>query len=125
LLRPTRIYARAFDAVRDLPGAPVHAAAHITGGGLLENPPRVLPPGTAMELDLRQVPIPAILQAIADAGVPRLELRRTFNCGVGMLLVVDPEAIDTVYAALERAGEAVLRLGQVLADGDPAVRFVD
>ncbi|MFO0636058.1 MAG: phosphoribosylformylglycinamidine cyclo-ligase [Nannocystaceae bacterium] len=58
MLRPTTIYARAFAAIRDLPGAPLHAAAHITGGGLIDNPPRALPQGLAQRLDLEAVPRP-------------------------------------------------------------------
>ncbi|MCA9692585.1 MAG: phosphoribosylformylglycinamidine cyclo-ligase, partial [Myxococcales bacterium] len=83
LLEPTRIYARAFTALRDL-GEPWRGAAHITGGGLLENPQRALDDALMVELSLADVPPPPILAAIAAQGVPREELLRTFNCGVGM-----------------------------------------
>jgi len=125
LLTPTRIYAPAFAAVRDLPGAPLHAAAHITGGGLVENPPRALPGGLAMELSLSGVRRPPVLEAIAARGVSEDELRLTFNCGVGMLLVVAAEAAAEVQQALAAAGEPSQAVGRVVprpADA-PAVRF--
>ncbi len=123
LLEPTRIYVRAVAAVRDLDGQPLHGAAHITGGGLVENPPRALGEALAVELDLGQVPRPAILERIAAAGVAEDELRRTFNCGVGMLLYVDPAMTDACIAALEAAGEHPLAVGRVLPRDGPAVRF--
>ncbi len=114
LLEPTRIYEPAFAALRGLAGDPVHAAAHITGGGLIENPPRALTDDLAMELDLRAVELPAILRAIRAQGVGREELLRTFNCGVGMLLLVAPDRVDEVLAACEGAGQPGLVVGRVL-----------
>lgn len=104
LLTPTIIYQRHLVAARAVPGA-LHAAAHITGGGLVENPPRVLPAGLAMTLDLGDVEIPAIQRAVAQQGVSQDEQRRTFNCGVGMLLVVDPARAAEVVAAVPEAIE--------------------
>ncbi|MCH9686511.1 MAG: phosphoribosylformylglycinamidine cyclo-ligase, partial [Deltaproteobacteria bacterium] len=127
LLTPTRIYAKAFEAMTALPGSPLHAAAHITGGGLIENPPRVLPEGMAMELTLGEVPVPPVLQAIAAQGVDTLEMRRTFNCGVGMLLVVQADAVADVVAALDTVGERSIPVGRIVArapDGPPVV-FMD
>lgn len=115
LLVPTKIYVRAMAAARTAGGEGLHAAAHITGGGLVENPPRVLPEGLSMALSLAEVPRPAILQAIAQAGVAEDELRRTFNCGIGMLLVVDPAARGDVDAALREAGETPLEVGRIEA----------
>ena len=125
LLVPTRIYARAFAAITDLPGSPLHAAAHITGGGLIENPPRVLPDAMAMELDLSGIERPPIFGAIAAQGVDEEEMRRTFNCGIGMLLAVDPEGIEAVEAALHTIDEPCQRVGRVVARGAdaPAVTF--
>jgi phosphoribosylformylglycinamidine cyclo-ligase len=122
LLRPTKIYARAMAAALAVGG--VHGAAHITGGGLIENPPRALPDHLDMELWLSEVPVPAVQRAIADVGVPQAELRRTFNGGLGMLLVVDAQRSTEVAAAIERSGEAALTVGRVIADdGGPRVRF--
>ena len=113
LLEPTRIYEPAFAALRALDGAPIHAAAHITGGGLLENPPRALSDGLAVDLDLDAVALPAILRALVELGVPRDELLRTFNCGIGMLLFVEPQRRDEVLAVCEAAGQAGLEVGRV------------
>jgi phosphoribosylformylglycinamidine cyclo-ligase len=122
LLQPTKIYARAMKAALREGG--VHGAAHITGGGLIENPPRCLPEHLAMELWLGEVPVPPIQRAIADVGVSQLELRRTFNGGLGMLLVVDPERATAIAAAVERTGEPALTVGRVVAsDGGERVRF--
>lgn len=127
LLEPTRIYAPAFATLRVLPGSPVHAAAHITGGGLIENPPRVLPPGLAMTLDLTDLPRPAVFSAIAAQGVSEDEMRRTFNCGVGMLLVVDPDGVDTVQLALAARDEPSFHVGRVVSRGThaPTVVFAE
>lgn len=127
LLEPTRIYEPAFAALRKLDGDPIHAAAHITGGGLLENPPRALSEKLAMEIDLSRIEQPAILRAIAAQGVGQAELLRTFNCGIGMLLVVDPARVDEVLAACERAGQPGVPLGHVFARAsarDPQVRIL-
>lgn len=125
LLTPTRIYARAFGVLRGLAGAPVHAAAHITGGGLVENPPRVLPEGLGIELHLGGFPRPPVFDAIAAQGVGEDEMRLTFNCGVGMLLVVEAAAVAAVRSALAGIDEPVFDVGRVVARGPeaPAVVF--
>lgn len=114
LLEPTRIYEPACAAVRALAGEPVHAAAHITGGGLIENPPRAIGEELALEIDLGAVEQPAILRAIAACGVERAELLRTFNCGIGMLLFVDPSRVDEVLAACDGAGQPAVPVGSVV-----------
>lgn len=127
LLEPTRIYVQAMAAVLEQAPGAVHSAAHITGGGLIENPPRALPKGLAMQLDLRVVePLP-VFSLLSSAGVSTAELRRTFNCGVGLMLVVDREREDDVRRALEAVGTTPLGLGQVVADdgGGAPVRFSD
>ena len=89
LLRPTVIYARAIAALADVPWK---AAAHITGGGLVENPPRIFADDAlAVALDPRTWEVPPIMRLIAKAGVDELEMRRTFNMGLGMTIVVAPE----------------------------------
>nr|WP_276604401.1 phosphoribosylformylglycinamidine cyclo-ligase [Nannocystis sp. RBIL2] len=114
LLAPTRIYEPAFAALRGLEHAPLHGAAHITGGGLLENPARALADDLALELDLSSLELPPVLAAIAAQGVGVRELLRTFNCGVGMLLYVDPAHVDVVRGALAAIGEEPYTLGRVL-----------
>ncbi len=89
MLRPTTIYANAFKSIAALPWK---AAAHITGGGLVENPPRIFADDTlAVELDPRTWDVPPILKLIQSAGVADDEMRRTFNMGIGMIIVVAPD----------------------------------
>jgi phosphoribosylformylglycinamidine cyclo-ligase len=122
LLRPTRIYVRALKAA--FAAGDVRGAAHITGGGLVENPPRVLRDGLALRLDEGAWPEPAIFQRIAAAGVERAEMRRTFNLGLGMLLYVAPASTEAVRAACEQAGERALVVGEVVeSSGAPTVVF--
>lgn len=122
LLSPTRIYVRAMAEAIATGG--VHSAAHITGGGLLENPPRALPEGTDVALDLSVIPPLPIFEAIAAQGVSAQEMRRTFNGGVGMILFVHPDAVQDVRAKIEATGEQTCVMGRVIeADGPPAVRF--
>jgi phosphoribosylformylglycinamidine cyclo-ligase len=125
LLRPTLIYESAFAAVRDLEGDPVHAAAHITGGGLIENPPRAVDDTLAVELDLpSELDLPPVMRAIAAQGVSRNEMLRTFNCGLGMLLYVDAGRSDDVTRALSDAGYDPRNVGRVVSrDSGPAVRI--
>jgi phosphoribosylformylglycinamidine cyclo-ligase len=121
LLEPTIIYAPAF---RALEGVAWKAAAHITGGGLVENPPRIFADDTlAVELDPATWEVPAIFQMIAAAGVDEPEMRRTFNGGLGMLIVVAERDADAAIARLaEHRGRAVGRL--VPRGAGAAARFV-
>jgi phosphoribosylformylglycinamidine cyclo-ligase len=115
LLVPTRIYVKPLLACLAA-GLPVLAAAHITGGGIVENVPRVLPPGTRAVLERRAWPRPAIFDFLAEAGpVPEADMLRTFNCGLGLVLVVREAAVSAVVTALEAAGEAPRVVGQVEA----------
>ncbi len=119
LLEPTRIYAPAFTALRGLAGSAVHAAAHITGGGLIENPPRAFGPALTMRIDLGLLELPAIFAAIAAQGIDRDELLRTFNCGVGMLLIVDRDRVDEVLDVCERAGQPGVAIGDLIERAGP------
>jgi phosphoribosylformylglycinamidine cyclo-ligase len=112
LLVPTRIYVR---AVRDLLRAvPVRAMAHVTGGGITENLPRVLPEGCRAVIRPSSWPLPPIFPVIQDAGrVEEAEMRRTFNMGIGYLVVVRPEDADPARALLGAAGEAVFEIGEI------------
>ncbi|HZB90360.1 MAG TPA: phosphoribosylformylglycinamidine cyclo-ligase, partial [Stellaceae bacterium] len=113
LLTPTRLYVRGCRAA--LAAGGVKAFAHITGGGLLENIPRVLPEGMAAELDAAAWTLPAVFRWLAEtAAIARTELARTFNCGIGMIAVVDPAAADRIAATLAGAGERVRRIGRIV-----------
>ena len=122
LMTPTRIYVRSMlAAIRDTGG--VKAMAHITGGGFTENIPRVLPKTLAAEIDLDALTVPPVFGWIAATGrVAQDEMRRTFNCGTGMVGVVDAKLADAVTAHLTASGETVTRLGQLVArDGEAVV----
>lgn len=113
LLAPTRLYVKqALAAVRS---GGVHALAHITGGGLTENPPRVLPDGLACRIDLDSWTLPPVFRWLAEtAGMAEPELLKTFNCGIGMMLVVAPDRAEALAADLRAAGETVVRMGEVV-----------
>jgi phosphoribosylformylglycinamidine cyclo-ligase len=112
LLQPTRLYVRpALDALR---AGGVHALAHITGGGLTENLPRVLPDTLGAEIDLDAWELPGVFQWLAETGgIGVSEMLRTFNCGIGMVMVVDKSAAPDQIALLQKAGESVVVLGTV------------
>jgi phosphoribosylformylglycinamidine cyclo-ligase len=113
LLEPTRIYVKSCLAA--LAAGGVNGFAHITGGGLLENIPRVLPSGLSAVIDSNAWPLPAVFRWLAKTGaVMPMELARTFNCGIGMAVIVSPGAADDVEAALNDAGEFVIRIGTVV-----------
>jgi phosphoribosylformylglycinamidine cyclo-ligase len=102
--------------------------AHITGGGFIDNLPRVLPESLAAEIDAAAWPQPAVFNWLAKAGgIAAMEMLRTFNCGIGMVLVVTPQATDPIVECLRDEGETVFGIGTIVprAAGDPAVRFVD
>jgi phosphoribosylformylglycinamidine cyclo-ligase len=112
LLTPTRIYVKACLAALET-GA-VRALAHITGGGLVENLPRVLPEGAAAVIDGAAWPVPPVFSWLArDGGVPAGEMIRTFNCGIGMAVVAEAARAAEVEAALVGAGESVFRIGRI------------
>jgi phosphoribosylformylglycinamidine cyclo-ligase len=120
LLTPTRLYVRpALDAIR---AGGVHALAHITGGGLTENLPRVLPEGLGATIDLSAWELPGVFQWMAKVGNMELgEMLKTFNCGIGMILVCHAEQADALTALLKAAGESVHNLGTVT--GETGVQY--
>ena len=122
LLAPTRIYVRpVLEVARALD---LRAVAHITGGGLPENLPRVLPPACAARLRRDSWALPAVFEWLQEHGnVTEPELLRTFNCGVGMVLVVPPEAADPAIEILNLQGERAWLAGEVVA-GKPGVELV-
>ncbi len=125
LLTPTRIYVKPLlQVLRKTTG--LKALAHITGGGFPDNIPRVLPEGVGVTLDLGQVPVLPVFQWLAKAGdVAMEEMLRTFNCGIGMIVVCDAQSADAIAAALREAGEDPVRLGALdrIPAGAQPVRY--
>lgn len=114
LLTPTRIYVKSLLPLLD--AGQVKALAHITGGGLTENLPRVLPAGLSARIDLSRWTLPPVFAWMQQVGtIPEHEMLTTFNCGIGMILVVAAETAESVQAALAKAGEQVYRMGQLEA----------
>jgi phosphoribosylformylglycinamidine cyclo-ligase len=112
LLAPTRIYVKSCLAAVAAGG--VTGLAHITGGGLVENIPRVLGPGLRAALDAAAWPMPPVFRWLArEAKLDGAELARTFNCGIGMAVIAAPEAAGAVTRTLADAGETVYRIGVV------------
>jgi phosphoribosylformylglycinamidine cyclo-ligase len=114
LLAPTRIYVRpALAAVR---AGGVRALAHITGGGITENLPRVLPHGLGAEVDLDAWTLPPVFAWLrAQGGIADAEMLKTFNCGIGLIAVVAADHAAVVAEALRAAGETVFPIGRVVA----------
>jgi len=114
LMEPTRIYVK--PVLPLMKAGLVKGAAHITGGGLIENPPRCIAGGLKAAFDWDAWPLPEVFRWLGETGgVPDHELRRTFNCGVGFILVVSPENSEPVLAALLNAGETAFVCGQLEA----------
>lgn len=137
LLTPTRIYVKSLLALlrhyetasADPVTTPVRAFAHITGGGLTENLPRVLPDGMAARIDLARLSpsgeLPAALTScfswLAQTGrISQPEMLRTFNCGVGMALIVQADAADDIAGLLRAQGEQVIAIGEIIEQGPAA-----
>lgn len=113
LMAPTRIYIKPLLSL--IEKLPVHALAHITGGGLPGNLPRVLPAGADARIDEGSWTWPPVFQWLQQqGGVERFEMYRTFNCGVGMVVVVPAEQADAAIAHLNAAGESAWRLGEIV-----------
>lgn len=113
LLAPTKIYVKScLGAIREARG--VRGLAHITGGGLTENIPRVLPQGLGVRLQAGSWPVPPVFGWLAKTGgIVPAEMVRTFNCGVGMVVIAAADAVDALREELERSGETVSRIGTV------------
>ena len=112
LLEPTAIYAPLVRALAT--GGLLHAAAHVTGGGLEENLGRVLPEGLAAEIRWGSWPVPAVIEVIGELpGITEQDLRATFNLGVGMALVVPAGRVDDLVAAASAKGTRAFRIGTV------------
>lgn len=128
LLEPTRLYIRAYAAVLEKLGAVerIHGLAHITGGGLVENPPRAFRDDLKLELDAASWELPAVFRWLREVGqIDAMECARVFNCGIGLMLYVDADDAGAAIDALNAAGYSSWVAGH-LADrpgGDDRVQF--
>ncbi|MGB0904914.1 MAG: phosphoribosylformylglycinamidine cyclo-ligase, partial [Mangrovicoccus sp.] len=114
LLTPTRIYVAQLLKAIKLGG--ITGLAHITGGGLTENVPRILPDGLGVRINLGAWPAMPVFSWLAkEGGLSEAEMLRTFNCGIGMVVSVRPDQAEAVAACLSEQGETVYQLGQVIA----------
>jgi phosphoribosylformylglycinamidine cyclo-ligase len=121
LLAPTRIYVAS--ALAAIAQGGVHALAHITGGGLSENLPRVLPDGLGVAIDLDAWPLPEVFMWLAQqAALTQAEMLKTFNAGIGMIAVVAPESSTEITDILTAHGEKVFRIGTVTKGNDVVYR---
>ena len=124
LLAPTRIYVKSL--LKLLEQIDVHALAHITGGGLTENLPRVLPEHSCAQIDRSSWQLPPVFEWLQSRGrISDKEMLRTFNCGIGMVVCVPAQSADTAQALLQDLGETVYRIGEI-TDCDcatPCVRY--
>ena len=124
ILKPTRIYVKScLAAIRTTKA--VKGLAHITGGGFPDNIPRVLPSGLGARINLAEVPVLPVFQWLAEeGGIAENELLRTFNCGIGMIVVVSPRDLDAVAQAFARSGDTPVKLGAIVrASADARVVY--
>lgn len=120
LLTPTKIYAKACDAV--LPKFDVNGIVHITGGGFFENIPRILPEGPAVSIDVGAWKVPPIFSYIQKCGnIETKEMFSTYNMGVGMMMIADAADADAIVAALKDAGEEASVIGEIIDRKDETV----
>jgi phosphoribosylformylglycinamidine cyclo-ligase len=124
LLEPTRIYVK---TLLDLINKhPIHALAHITGGGITENLPRVLPKNTVANVKLGSWTVPALFDWLQEEGnISDDEMLKTFNCGIGMVVCVAKENADAVLEQLNNSGESAFVIGDIApAEGAPKVNYL-
>lgn len=123
VLAPTRIYVKPLLETHER--FTLHGLAHITGGGITENLPRVLPTGVHAEISLDRWPVPPIFRWLAEAGpVSESEMLKTFNCGIGMIAIVEAEQANEITAYLQSLGETVYDIGKITTgDGAPTVWY--
>ena len=119
IMAPTRLYVKS--VLHALSVHPIKALAHITGGGLLENIPRVLPEGTAAHLQKGRWPQSELFAWLQKtAGIDDIEMNRTFNNGIGMVVVIDPSHAAACAETLSQSGEKVYEIGVIAAQGSGA-----
>ena len=126
LLTPTRIYAKQILSL--IQGFPIRAVAHITGGGITENLPRVFPEGVRSRISRKAWPVPPIFDVMSRLGrVDREEMYRVFNMGIGLILVVPPDSVPGVLARISALGDRGWQIGEIVSSTgeEPKVEYVD
>lgn len=126
LLTPTRIYAKQILSL--IQEFPIRAVAHITGGGITENLPRVFPEGVRAKISRKAWPVPPIFDVISRLGqVDREEMYRVFNMGIGLILVVPPDSVAGVLAHITTYGDRCWQIGEIVSSAgeEPEVQYVD
>jgi len=124
LLEPTKVYVKTLLPV--IRGGLLKGISHITGGGFLENIPRILPSGTGCYVDAKAWELPPVFRWLMKEGrVQPLEMARTFNNGIGMILIVGRDKVDRTILALQASGEQVYRVGEVIAGEGVEMRNLD
>ena len=114
LLKPTKIYVKSILSL--IEKVEVKGIAHITGGGFIENIPRILPEGVAAEIDKNSYEVPPVFKVMQEkAGITDEQIYNTFNMGIGMVICVAPENVDKAIASLQESGEEVVLLGKTVA----------
>ena len=122
LLEPTKIYVKS--CLKAINTGGLKALAHITGGGLTENIPRILPKGVVAEIDIESWERPSVFSWLEMVtGLPQEEMLKTFNAGIGMVAIVAQKDVDSVMGALESEGEAVYQIGNIVLGAQGGVRY--
>lgn len=123
LLTPTRIYVKSLlPIIQNYQG--IKALAHITGGGFPENIPRILPSSLCAEINLSAIQVPSVFSWIAKQGkIEKTEMLRTFNCGIGMIVIVAQQAVEKITRELEMQGETVTNLGVLIKRHDKGILY--
>jgi len=123
LLKPTRIYVKSL--LHLMQNVSVHAMAHITGGGLLENIPRVIPKDLSARINSHAWEMPAVFNWLQENGnIEQTEMWRTFNCGIGMVVIVSSEIKETTVQLLQNSGETVFEIGEITANSNHAIEII-
>jgi phosphoribosylformylglycinamidine cyclo-ligase len=124
-MAPTRIYVKQVLAALARHGTAIKGLAHITGGGLLDNVPRILQPGLTARLHRDAWQMPQLFQWLQQqGGVADAEMHRVFNCGIGMVVVVPAAQADAIAATLREQGETVFALGEIVPQSDGMAQTV-
>ena len=125
VMAPTRLYVKPVLAALAQHGEAIKGLAHITGGGLLENVPRILQKGLSAKINKSAWTLPPLFQWLQEQGnVADDEMHRVFNCGIGMVLVIAADQVDAVTATLANAGETVYQLGEVVEQAEGMAQTV-